>query len=403
MRTYSQMPLLLLAGCGFGLQPATEEGVLAFAAADADTDIDTDADADADTDPDADTDADTDSDIIPEIDSIDPDWGTTIGGIEVTLLGTFADDASIRVGGNEADLKTVQSNRGKLVFYTPEADSEGTVNIVLDSNDQTAKLDDAFTYYQDGTGKVGLIGAVTWVDQVGTYWGGATTDYGYAYLSPAEPGEWDWGLSYSGSLDTCTSNQSSYSYEPDIVGFPVDSGSSATLDSGSKSMRLPWNAGYGVFLVENLTAGEVGAGATYDLSDLSLTNDAFPEYTATDVVSIPASFTVSTPAIGGGVVLEVSRGFSLAWSGGSAADGVIVTLNMWNSAGNDYQETVYCHLRDDQGFNTPTSVWELGWPSGRQIDILVARYTVNPGIIPYNNASTAILGEYVVYGAAFTK
>lgn len=402
MRTFTSIPALLLAGCGFGLQPDNLEGIEAFAAGlDSASDADTDTDSDADADADSDTDA--GSDTTPEIESIEPDWGTTIGGTEVTLMGTFDDDASIRVGGNEADLKSVQPNKNKLVFYAPEADSEGIVNVVLDSNDQTAKLDEAFTYYEDGTGKVGLVGAMTWVDQVGTYWGGATTDYGYAYLSPAEPGEWDWGLSYAGSLDTCTSDQSSYSYEPDIVGYPVDSGSSATLDSGSKSMRLPWNAGYGVFLVEDLTAGEVGAGATYDLTDLTLTGDYFPEYTAMDVVSVPAAFTVSTPTIAGSNPPQVSKGFSLAWSGGSAADGVIVTLNMWNSAGNDYQESVYCHLRDDQSFNTPTSVWELGWPTGRQLDIRVARYTVNNGLIPYNNASTAVMGQYMVYGAAFTK
>ncbi len=400
MRSYTPIPCLLFLGCGFGLQPLTPAGLEALV-----TEADTDADADTDSDSDSDTDSDTDSDsdTIPEIESIDPNWGTTAGGIEVTLYGTFDKDASVRVGGNEADLVSVSPNMGELVFITPESDSEGVVSVVLDSSGETAKLDEGFTYFLDGTGSIGLVGQVSWVDMVGTYWNGATTDTGYGFIVPIEPGDFDWGKTYAGALDTCESSLGSYEYLADVWTYDAGSGSSITLEGGGKSIRMPWNNSAAQFEDTTLTAAQVGPGSTYDLTELDLTNDPFPEYTASAVLSIPAAFTVTTPPIMGANPPMVSKNFSLSWSGGSTADGVFVTLGLYNTAGDAYQETVSCHLRDDGAFNIPSTAWVGSWPVSRQLNIYVSRYNVDSGVIPYNNAGTAVMGEYVLYGAAFTK
>jgi hypothetical protein len=65
-------------------------------------------------------------------------------------------------------------------------------------------------------------------------------------------------------------------------------------------------------------------------------------------------------------------------------------------------ETVTCTLRDDGAFNVPSGTFK-GWATGRQLNIFVSRYKLADATIAYNNAATAVLGQYVIYGAAFTK
>jgi hypothetical protein len=396
VRTIYTSLVLLLAGCGFGLQPTTAEGIAALLS---DTD---DGGGFSSTDADADADADVDADVQPEIDSIEPDWGTTAGGTEVILTGTFGEDATVRVGGVEADNKSVQYKRGKLVFFTPEVGDEGVVSIVLESNGQSAKADEAFTYYADGAGLVGAVGAVSWIDIVGNYWSDTPVDYGYAFFVPITPAEFDWNRIYSGSQDACETSKGTYTYTPDAYVIDVGGGSSATLTSASKSIRMPWNATDGQFADNELTAAEYGANNTYDLSEVSFTGDEIPEFTVNGMVQTPASFSVSAPAIGGSSVVQVSQSFALSWTGGTAGDGVLVTLQLMAASGLSVDETVTCSLRDDGSFNGAGSTFR-SWPTGRQLNIVVARYDLADATIAYNNASTAVLGEYVIYGAAFTK
>lgn len=391
---------ILLAGCGFGLQPTTPEGIAlllngdsgGFAETDADTDTDTDADADAD----------ADGDIQPEIDSITPDWGTTAGGTEVTLEGVFGDDATVRMGGVEADNKSVQTKRGILVFFTPEVSDGGVVSIVLESSGESAKLEDAFTYYEDGTGLVGAIGSVAWVDIVGNYWVDTPVDFGYSFFAPVVPAEFEWPKLYAGSQDTCESDKGTYTYSPALEGYEFGAGSSVTFTSGSKSIKMPWMSADSQFGNDNISLGDYAANGTYDLSEADFSGAEIPEFTVSPAIATPGSFSVSAPAIQGNNAPTVSQGFSVAWSGGSTADGVLLTLQLMNSAGTAADETVTCHLRDDGSFNVPSGAFR-SWAGSRQLNVFVSRFNVADGTIGFNNASTAILGEYVIYGAAFTR
>ena len=388
--------LALLAGCGFGLHPNTPEGIAAF------YDDSGGFTGDTDTDTDADTDTDTDADIQPEIESIEPTWGTTAGGTEVTLYGVFDDDASVRVGGVEAELLTVLPKKGKLTFLTPEAGDEGTVNVVLDSAGETAKLEDAFTYYLDGTGLAGLIGAVSWTDQVGDYWASAPSDSGYAWLIPVVPAEFDWGRVYANALDTCESDQS-YSYAPSLTSYDLGNGATASLASGAKTIDLTWDSAGGQLVRETVVAGQFAAGSSYDLTELVPSNDSIPEYAVAGAVDTPAAFTVAAPNITGAAPPQVSKTMAVSWSGGAAADGVFISLGLVNSGGSAYQETVSCHVRDDGSFNIPSGAFETSGPVDRQINIFVSRYKVASATIPYNGADVMVLGEYTVFGAGFTK
>ena len=388
------LPLVgLLAGCGFGLQPTTAEGIAMMLSDSADggfSDVDTD------------TDADVDDDLQPEIDSIEPNRGTTAGGTEVVLSGTFGDDATVRVGGVEADNKSVQEKRGILVFFTPEMGDEGPVSVVLESSGETATAEDKFTYYTDGTGLVGAVGRVTWVDIVGDYWVDPPVDTGFASAIVIKPAAFDWTKFYAASQDECESTKGGYAYNPLLESEDPGAGSSVTLTSGSAEIRMPWDTTYGQFADNDLSAAEFAPNSTYDISEVSFNNDEMPEFTVTAAVQTPGSFTVTTPNLHGDTVLRISQNFSLAWSGGGATDGVLLSLQLMNAAGTAVDEEVSCSLRDDGSFNLPTGSFQ-NWIAGRQLNIFVSRFYVAGGTIDFNNADTAIIGEYMVYGAVFTK
>lgn len=387
----------LLAGCGFGLQPTTPEGIaLLLAGGDSGGFSETDADTDTD------ADADADADIQPEIDSIDPNWGTTAGGTEVVLEGVFGEDATVRMGGVEADNKSVQTKRGILVFFTPEVGDAGVVSIVLESGGESAKLEDSFTYFADGTDLVGAIGSVAWVDIVGNYWVDTPVDFGYGFFVPVIPAEFEWSKLYAGGQDECESSKGGYTYNPSLEAFEMGSGSSVTLSSGAKTIDMPWSASDAQFGADEVVASQFAANSSYDLSETNFSGAEIPEFTVSGILDTPGSFSVSAPAIQGNNAPSVSQNFSVAWSGGSAGDGVLLTLQMMNSAGTTVEESVTCALRDDGAFNVPGGTFK-GWAANRQLNIFVSRYKLAQATIDFNNAGTAVMGEYVVYGAAFTK
>ena len=385
---------LLLAGCTFGLQPSTPEGLAAFAVDPNDTSGgDTSGGGDTDTAPQGDA---------PTIDYIEPDFGPVTGGTEVTLYGTFASDVSVRVAGEEAEITSKAAKQGKLTFLTPSSPDAVAVNVQIESNGQTDRLANGFTYTPDGTGLIGLIGAVEWYDQVGTYWGSAPTDVGLGFLVPVEPGDFDWTKVYSSSPDTCASDQT-YTYETDLVQADAGSGSTVQITNNGKSFTMRWDATTGQFAADSLTQADMSTGSTYDLASMSLNGANFTEYSLSPMTAVPAQFTVSAPAITGASAPQVAKGFTLSWSGGSAADGVIATLGMWDGAGTGYTETVTCYLRDDGSFTVPSGAFTKGWPVSRQLDIMVARVHFGDSTISYNNATASVMGEYIVYGAGFTK
>lgn len=396
MRVLPSLPLLL-AGCAFGLQPTsgsfTDGG-------DADTDIDADADADADSDSDSDTDSDTDSDVNVKVENIDPAYGTTAGGTTVLIEGTFLDDVSVRFGGVEATVLSVDEAKGEARVRTPAQAGEGAVAVVVSSGSDSKTVDEGFTYYADGTGLAGVIGTMTWVDIVGSYWADPPIDEGYSWFFFNTPLEFDWGEIYASGLDQC---QSEYTWSGTIEDvYDPGSGATATVGAGAKSIDYTWNRTDVQFDAGTLSASGLTFGGDYDLTGFAPTSD-LPAFTMSDLVSMPQAFSVSAPRVDSDVPPQVSEGFSLAWTHPDAADGVLVQLQLRGSNGTSVQESVSCWLRDDGAHNVPANVWNTQWAAGRQLDIFVTRYTAGSGTVPFNNADSAMAGEYIVYGAAFTK
>lgn len=392
---------LLLVGCAFGLQPM--DGSFAAVTDAADADADADADSDADGDGDSDTDSDTDADIVVELDTIEPWFGSTAGGTDVLIKGDFLDDVSVRFGGVEATVLSVDARQGEVRVRTPSQSNEGPVAVVVSSGNDSETADDGFTYFADGTGLVGMVGAIDWLDTVGGYWQDTPVDEGAAWFFFSGPSAFDWGDIYAPALDQCESG-----YNPTSTieyYYPPGNGAVATLESGGRALDLEWSDADEAFTLPPanypLAANDVSLGGTYSLANFS-SPAGMPEFDMSNVAKLPGTFSVTAPQIAGSNPPSISRGFSLAWQGGSAGDGVLVILSRRNSAGTASEEDVTCYLRDDGAYNVPSSAWN-NWNTGRILDIQVARFEAGTGKVPFNNASSAVIGRYTVYGAGFTR
>lgn len=338
----------------------------------------------------------------PAITSIDPAWDTTAGGAQVTLRGTFRADAAVRVGGAEAELRSVQPETGTLVFYAPPAELPGVVSVVLESGGGTAALTDGFTYYADGTGKIGLVGNVTWEEQVGDYWGVAAFNAGRVSLMPVEPTEFSWTDLYAPAVDTCVSSLDRDDPADLAVRDPGE-GSVAHLAADTLALDAVWSPRDLAFVAEDLDDAAMPPAQTWDLTGFTLATAAWPAWSAPALIAPPVAFGVITPAIAGATPPRVAESFPLTWTADAPGDAVFVTLGLYNASASAYQEKVTCWLADDGAFTVPAGLWKGGWAADRQLDLFVSRVILGGAPISFDHSEAAVLGEYQVYGAAFTK
>jgi hypothetical protein len=257
-------------------------------------------------------------------------------------------------------------------------------------------LTSGFTYYEDGTGKLGIIGSMEWIHYVGSYWGGTPSDDGSASFFLAPPTDIEYWELYSRTLDSCGSEY----VGPDLYYYePALSSASLTLPTGG-TLRMPWDTTNGTFAATAVSSAQYVQGGSYDLDPM--TPDGYPLFDVPDVLTLPSSFSVSVPNIGGGTPPNLTRsGFNLAWNG-SGGDAMVAILALRNADQTDWDETLTCAMRDDGAFTVPSATWTR-WTSGRYVDILVGRMTMPSGVVPYNNADSGFAGIYWNYGLGRTQ
>jgi len=251
-------------------------------------------------------------------------------------------------------------------------------------------LTSGFTYYEDGTGKLGILGQMEWYYFVGSYW--SQTDEGNASFFLSTPTDMEFWEFYARSLDSC---ESEYVYSGSIYYYePALSRATLTGPTGS-TLAFPWDATNGQFAMTTLSSANYIQGGSYDLDPIE--PDGFPLFDVPNVLRLPSSFNVTAPAISGSAPPRVQRSsFNLQWSG-SGGDAMLAILAMEDAAGTGFSETVTCAMRDDGSYSVPSTAW-TSWAANRYIHILVGRLVMPSGTVPYNNADSGFAGIYWVYG-----
>ena len=367
---------------------------------DADTDTDTDADADTDTDADADTDtdadADTDTDAPPlplELEGLSPSHGTDAGGLQVTLGGSFPDGTTVRMDGEDA---SVISNSGTvLVVTSPAGMSPGLVDVEVEFEDQSSRLDEAFRVWTDGTGLAGAVGVMNWTEQVGSYWAGSTVSFGSASFVLVDPIDFQYRDLFSPTMDSC--RPASYSWGGTFDRIDPGLAEVEYSASGLGTLGLDWDASAEGFYSDEVRSGDWAEGTVFDLDVPA--GGLLPGGSVPDVVRSGSVPSVSSPEIMGSSPPDIEEDPVFEWTP-TGADWIQIQISVWNAAGTAYQDTMYC-IVDDDGYYRADSGQLSAWPNNRQVDIFLYSVVESSGILPWNNASSRVVGASGVYGAGF--
>lgn len=398
--------LALLASCNGGLSSYNPDGDTSVD----DSDADTDADSDSDTDTDTDTDADADLDPLA-VDDVDPAWGSNGGGGTVTISGGPFDDSAevFFVGASKTVQATVQlTSSSEVVATVPASDDVGNVDVKVVTDTRAGTATGAYTYWEDGSGKIGVIGSIEWYKYVGSYWSGTPVDFGSAAMMFVEPTTETYRtLYYARSLDRCESDYagpatSVYAYEIGADNVRL------TIPTTSNVLTLTKNASYAYYYeladkdgdtyANDLKASDYKQNAAYGLQPISSTS--FPAFEIETMVKTPDLLQVTAPAITGSTVPTVPRNFTFSWSTGTPGDYMVVTMYRYDASG--VAEVVTCAMNDDGSFQVPNSVW-AGWDVDEQITILIGRAVEAGDTLPHNNTDGGVVGVYWVIGAAFQQ
>ncbi len=338
-----------------------------------------------------------------DITDISPAWGISSGGERVTITGgPFDSSTVISFGGEEASVTRADS--AEIVVDTPSysgitaGEGKATVNVTAENDDGgEGRATNAFTFYEDGEGKAGVIGSIDWYHFAGGYW--SSTDYGAASVTfiapPTDLHTWDL---YAPSADECAGLDYDISdYFGDV--YSLDMGaSSIQLSFGSQRITLQEDTTYGGYAnASDLTAAQVPTSQAYDLEEVD--GDFAPEAFAIGSFARSAgSFTVSNPNIGGSAPPTVTQSaLNIRWSGGGGRR-IIISALLVSSAG-DLLDAVYCQASDDGDFTVPSSAWSTTWARGNYVYLYIGNAVEVNGTLPYNNAETRVAGIYWNVGA----
>lgn len=355
------------------------------------SDGDTDADADSDTDTDTDADSDTQTGTPPEIIGVDPAYGSTAGGTNVTIVGgPFDGSTTVTFGGATAAI--LSSSSGTLEVRTPSIAAEDTVDVVVTTAGGSDT--DSFTYFEDGAGLAAAVGEVTYVEYLGGYWNNAVP-FGFANWSLVVPINFHYYDFFAPSADTCRSE-----YQSTAQIYVYDFGISSTrLRSGSRTLNLAWDA-TALAWSADLTSADISAGSS--LSLLPMSGEPLDGLTIDPFTTLPSSPNLTSPNLSGtslGVLSQNQLNFS--WSAGGA-DYIVIQLGLTNPAGDSFVEWVTCRVNNDGSFNVPAGSFN-SWISGRYVYVYFGAVKEGTTTVATNGGVGRVAGVVYKLGAARTQ
>jgi hypothetical protein len=330
--------------------------------------------------------------------SIDPTFGSTAGNTIVTLLGDHFDITSVvEFDGQPGNILFNSST--EIRVQTPATLVEGIVDVDVSTINGSDTLPSAYTYWQDGTGLYGMAGTVEWDEYMGGYWTGPT-QVGYADFWFTEPTSLPtWELRYSTGMDQCELDYIGPNFNAYLPGSPTLSMSEA----GGTAFNVtsdPVDSWY--YSAGPLTAADLKLGAPYTLQPAMGADPSWPQFTAPDVLELPNSMYVTNPVIDAPNAPYINRTFNLQWSGPYTGDYVTLILihQRWNGAINNWDtlETQTCVLTDDGFFTVPGNQWTSWNASLDGVIIAAGRAMETTGTLPFNNATSNVLGAYYAIG-----
>jgi hypothetical protein len=337
----------------------------------------------------------TDPNLLPlNITSISPAHGSVVGGTQVEIDGSGPFNATAQVWFGTQPASVIGIGPTRLRVQAP-AGAQGLTSVRVTTDTHTARVDDAFRYWPDGQGLAGVIGELSHIRFVGTYWSppAPSAEANVMFIAPAPFNFWElWGSGMDSCSSTYTFSGGLSVFVPDVDRFTLRRGTSSAINLN----RDP-DPSYDYWFEADDPVGQYANNATYDLS--SDGGNTWPAFTLAGALRTPASFTVTEPAISGTTAPTVPQNFRLSWSG---SDGDYMLARIIRYQAGAVAQTVDCVLTDDGTHQLNGSEF-TGWNSGSQLLIMVGRVRTGSGTLPYNRASTEMVGIQWIVGAGWQQ
>ncbi len=356
--------------------------------------------SEGDADADGDTDSDSDADVNIDIASITPDYATTRGGVEITIVGgPFDGNPTVLIGDTQAPVTNSQETVIQAVV--PTMSETGTLDVEVRTDDGLGLLEEGFTVLEDGTGYAGVIGEFYWVEYQGLYWDPAPPDDdGGAWFGFVEPdSDFESWKIYGSSTNNCFND---YAYSgPSMT--PIDLGvSQMTLSAGGKEVDFSWNSSTVDYETTLSSSNQFATSADYTLGAV-VPQNGWPEFGAPNFLYMPSGLEVTTPRLDDQYLPYYSGSQPFVWNGGSDGDLVIIFLRLLSSDQQNVEDTVTCVVPNTGSYTVPSSAWN-NYIRDRIMVVMVGTFGVDGGgTLDPNNANIAVGGSNWVYGGAYTQ
>ena len=357
------------------------------------------------------------------IDSVEPFWGPTAGGTEVTLSGSgFEGTLSVSFGNASLDVTKVADDA--VVVVSPALGFEGSVDVTLSSDLGTHVLDGGFTYSDSGPPDPVDTGADTG-DSGGeepTGLTGGLVDFSLtqiacpicmgltSYVSveasvgfhTPTAGSW---ISWLPSTGQCVQNPSSTV----LASSMMDVGEYVHLNSGSRSVSLRRTTGSNGQLVYqaaglgeedfvrtayyDVSVPDGGSLGSFNVSDGVLTPQGWDNIGPVELLyDFPLSFSAA--------IRRSNATFSWSPSGGTGT--FIVLIEVYNSSSGMLMGSLLCRGQDNGSMTVPSSAF-TGFPNGSLLTVGLYRYQVETGTIPANGSSLEGIARMGVIGTGVLR
>ncbi|MBT3224198.1 MAG: hypothetical protein HN348_34455, partial [Proteobacteria bacterium] len=283
-----------------------------------------------------------------QITNVEPNFGTTAGGVKVSLtVDPVGDAPTVFFGNKEAEVIATGSTEIKV--RTPEAKKDGPKSVQVVYGDESCILEEGFTYHEDGEGKQGTIGAFFWMLPQGTYWGDDEA-WGEAYFAFVEPTDVSYRDFWGSTMNSCSND-----YVPDTNLQIIDTPLTARLQNGAAIIDLDFSSEaleYQTMLVD----GDFLHQSSYDL--MPNEGQGWPAFDVEHFIRTPPSIRIVSPDVDGDEMAVVYEDdLTLHWNSAGSGDYVIAQLNLYDYQGK-YVERVRCLLNDDGSHTVYRSIWD---------------------------------------------
>lgn len=332
-----------------------------------------------------------DTPVIVGVDSVAPDYATTLGG-EVDILGGPFDD-SARVFVDEVEAEVISVDSEVIRVSLPELDL-GWADVRVELEDSEGTLDEALRIYQDGTGLAGSLGALEWYELQGGFWSEDSQDFGTAWWGLIQPEDLHYWSIFGVEGEGCTSNPTFPALQ--VIATGADQ---VVLESEQASVTL--TAAEDAIFDATLRSADYLEWADYSVPLLS--GGELPEFGIERLAATPGPFDLYSPDFSGNTPPSLSvDALDFEWGEVDAQRMIIQVERRAQDDIEDIQETVVCVVDNDGSFSVPQDAWTESWDSGEWLYVYVGAVREDGGIIPLNNSESRVAGIYWLLGAAST-